>query len=336
MTRTPPRLPCREPLTCGEEASRLYGGMVLRCLRCGLHRTAREPDFDYGDAYFTTEGDGGYDFESAFSVARDRLRFERELAALEKRGPFESVLDVGCATGSFLRIAAERGWEVAGVEPARYAAAVTEERIGAPVPASTRDLPEGRTYDVVTLHHVLEHIHDPVTFLREEVAPRARHRVLVEVPNFDSLPSRVHGQRWRDLRLDQHVFHYTASTLEMIVRAAGQEPVRTYTLWDPLWTARSAWEMVTLLSSSALHPRRRETVGTTLRPLNVRDVETFTPPAGWRKLLGTGSRIALWPSVRLLEGLGLGPRLVVEARPAGGTAGDPEQGPPAGAEPTTP
>jgi hypothetical protein len=197
----------------------------------------------------------------------------------------------------------------------RYAVEVrTESLLGVPLARSLDGLPAGRSFDVVTLHHVLEHIHEPLPFLRDEVAPRVGRLLVVEVPNFSSLASRVHGPRWRDLRPDQHVFHYTPALLSRLLSLAGFRPVRVTTLWEPLWSLRTALNSLRLLPGLARRPRHDAP-----RPAGglagVSDPAEYRRPTGLRLVLTEASRLALWPMIRGLELAGLGERLVVEAEP---------------------
>ncbi len=295
----------------------LYDGLLARCAACGLVRTAGHLRVAYEASYFTAEGTGGYDFEGAFARARDDARFGAELDRLEGLGLRGSVLDVGCATGAFLARAKARGWTVAGVEVADYARSVTSERLGVAIPASLAGLPAGARFDVVTLHHVLEHVADPGAFLQGEILPRVGRRLLVEVPNFDALAARRHGTRWRDLRPDQHLFHFTRRTLPPLLRRAGLVPVAVYTLWEPLWSLRTALDVLAQLPALAARPSApRAAPGAGPGTAAVHDVSGWTPPRGPRRAAIEVSRVAFRPLVWALERAGLGERLVVEAVPA--------------------
>lgn len=309
----------------------LHGGLLERCESCGLVRTAIDPRFVYDSSYFVDDRASGYDFDSAFSRASDANRFNAELAEIEGAGLIGSVLDIGCATGSFLEIARARGWEVAGVEVAEFARREAERRSGAPVYASLGDIPAGRRFDVVTLHHVLEHIHEPLPFLRDEVRPRVARRLLIEVPNFNSLASRAEGVRWQDLRPEQHVFHYTQVTLAALLEAAGFRVLQTSTRWAPLWSLHSALTLVRWLPhlpaghgapeapgakpSGEAAPAAPDAVATFTPPPLV-DVRSWRPPTGLRRLLSEASRAACAPIVRAIEARGLGERLIALAEPA--------------------
>jgi SAM-dependent methyltransferase len=299
---------------CGHaHGESLYGALLSRCADCGLVRTAANPRFHYDTSYFTEVGKGGYDFDTPFARAHDEARFESELARLERGGLKGSVLDVGCATGSFLLYAQRRGWSVAGVEIAEYARSLAERRLGVPLATSLDELPSSGRYDLVTLHHVLEHIEDPQPFL-QAIRPRVGRRLLIEVPNFDSLAARAHGPRWRDLRPDQHLFHYTRQTLPPLLRRAGFTPLEVYTLWEPLWSMRTALDL--LLQLRGLLGRNDEAAASAKAPVAVSDVDSYRPPAGLKAVAVELSRWAARPLVWGLERAGLGERLVVVAEPS--------------------
>ncbi|HVT16751.1 MAG TPA: class I SAM-dependent methyltransferase [Thermoanaerobaculia bacterium] len=318
-----PRSPRARPQPClGASAetaehgpwAALYGGALRRCARCGLVATDCTPGYTYDEQYFTGRGEGGYAFDSPFARALDAARFGAELDRLERQGLRGRLLDIGCATGRFLAHARERGWEIAGVEIADFARQRAENDLGVSIAPSLEALPPRETFDVVTLHHVLEHVHDPLAFLRDVVERRVERRLLIEVPNFASLASRTHGPRWRDLRPEQHVFHYTPATLRGLVEWAGLRVVRVYTLWESLWTLRTALDTVRLLPG-VMRPRNDSRPLAAGPPAAVRDVSGFKPPRGVKRSATALSRLAFAPLVAALEAGGLGERLVLEAAP---------------------
>lgn len=289
-----------------------WGGLVSRCEACGLVATAETPAFEYAADYFV-QGGTGYDFDSPFARAFDAERFLRELDQLEAQGLRGSVLDVGCAVGTFLVHAKARGWEVAGVELAEYARGVAAERLGVAIAGSAAELPAGRRYDVVTLHHVLEHVHDPVGFLARDVRPRVGRRLWIEVPNFASLAARSEGPRWKDFRPEQHVHHFEPASLARVVAAAGFTVERVTTLVEPLWSLAAARRTLGWLRVLGAAPRFTKA---DLPPIEPARAPAWTPPTGLRAGVVGASRVALAPLVAWIERTRRGERLVLEARPA--------------------
>src|SRR5688572_23661846 len=109
------------------------------------------------------------------AVPPRRRRYERlvrDLAAPQKPGA--RLLDVGCGNGEFLARMRDLGWCVAGQEPDPKAARVVRS-LG--IDVSEAPLGPGsfnEPFDAITLHHVIEHVHDPVETLgacRQLLAP---------------------------------------------------------------------------------------------------------------------------------------------------------------------
>lgn len=292
----------------------LWDGLLARCQTCGLVATSAAPKLDYDAEYFVAGGPG-YDFDSELARAFDAARFAAELDALERRGLRGSLLDVGCALGAFLAHAQARGFAVAGVEVSAFGRQRASERLGVPIADTLGGLPPGRRYDVVTLHHVLEHIEAPLPFLRDEVAPRVAQHLLVEVPNFASLAAQNEGPAWRDLRPDQHVHHFEPATLARLVSAAGFEVLRVTSLAEPVWSAHAA--LRTLRSLRALAGPRRFAVEAAAvdRAAAAEACAAWRPPAGLKATAIEASRLALRPLQRWIERSLRAERLVVEARP---------------------
>lgn len=147
------------------------------------------------------------------------------------------LLDVGCGNGHFLATMRGLGWEVAGVEPDKQAAKVARERFGLSVHEGL--LEEGSfpddTFDAITMHHVVEHLPDPINTLREcgRILKKSG-RLVVAVPNIESLGHRLYREAWRGLEVPRHLFLFSSSTLRACVERSGLRVLELRT------TARSA------------------------------------------------------------------------------------------------
>lgn len=291
----------------------VWGGVLSRCDDCGLVATAQVPHFEYSADYFLG-GEHGYDFDSPVSRALDAARFEQELDRLAARGLAGSVLDVGCAVGAFLAHARQRGWEIAGVEVADFARNEASRRLGIDVKRDLGALPPGQRYDVVTLHHVLEHLANPAEFLARDVAPRVDRLLLIEVPNFASLGAQADGPAWEDLRPEQHVHHFEPGTLRAVVEAAGFEVVAVYTRMDALFSLYAGRQMLWTLR--ALGRSRRFGPADLPPPRHGVAPPDWAPPQGLRAAGLRAVHLAFIPLIRWIEQTNRGSRLVLEAQPA--------------------
>src|SRR5213079_445602 len=141
---------------------------VVQCHDCGLCFTNPRPSVRsigqfYSEQYLPHRTRPG----------RAAARWWRRLPLLGRRAergravPWHGegrLLDFGCGGGSFLALMARAGWQVTGVDVS--AAAVRRVRGELGLRALTGslphpELPEGG-FDVVTMWHSLEHVHQPV------------------------------------------------------------------------------------------------------------------------------------------------------------------------------
>jgi SAM-dependent methyltransferase len=174
--------------------------------------------------WFAPDGTAAGTLEEAWRrlVLRDHVTFVLQaLARSRVRGP---VLDVGCGGGLFLGMLAERGIRGVGLDFSADAAAVAWNRQG--VPAVCGDLIRAPVAEascaVVTMFHVLEHLHDPAAYV--ETARRLLRpggRLIVQVPNAASWQARLLGRAWSGFDVPRHLVHFRARDLEALVERCG-------------------------------------------------------------------------------------------------------------------
>jgi SAM-dependent methyltransferase len=203
---------------------------VRRCAVCGLVRTLPRPAGEAADRYYPQGYYGGARrYPRPLEWLLDRLYASRA-RRIERRSGLHggSVLDVGCGRGWLLARLRCRGWTVAGTElsdaAARYARDVLhlDVRTGDLAQAGIRG-----SFDLVILWHVLEHVPEPDSLLRQVAAIlRPGGTLLVSVPNAGSLEARWGGASWFHLDVPRHLNHFTPDTLAGMLKGAGLLPYR--------------------------------------------------------------------------------------------------------------
>jgi 2-polyprenyl-3-methyl-5-hydroxy-6-metoxy-1,4-benzoquinol methylase len=195
---------------------------VVECLGCGLLRTNPRPTPDGMDFYY---GPDYLPYRSSRPRARkgatltDRLLLTQAVPRL----PPGRLLEVGCGSGAFLDLMAQRGWRVTGIERSAAAAAACAGR-GFPTHAGRLETaPEpAEKVDMVAAWMVVEHLHDPVGGLaRLRSWTRPGGWLVASVPDAGCAQRRWFGGAWFPLQLPNHLFHFTAATLGRLLQRTG-------------------------------------------------------------------------------------------------------------------
>ena len=133
-----------------------------------------------------------------------------------------AILDVGCGDGVLLRRLAAVGFSrLHGVDP--FVPATARSPDGVTVFKARLEAFDGR-YDVVMLHHSLEHMEDPLA------AMSAIRRLLssggtaiVRTPVADSTAWRLYGADWVQLDAPRHLFVHSRQSVSNLAERAGLE-----------------------------------------------------------------------------------------------------------------
>src|SRR5205814_1352458 len=97
------------------------------------------------------------------------------------------------------------------------------------------------SFDVVTAFHVVEHLPDPATALRNMLAWLAPGGLLiVEVPNVGGWGGATFGRFWSGLDFPRHLIHFTPATMRALVERCGGVVVDEWHWSKPRWIIRSA------------------------------------------------------------------------------------------------
>lgn len=147
----------------------------------------------------------------------------RALERLERLRAFQeppaTVLDVGAGGGEFAYLLSQRGYAASGIEPNTGYATYARQIYGLNIQGATLEQANisPRSFDVVTLHHVLEHVAEPRTGL-ETLRGWLKDDglLIVEVPG---VMSWFHSPRRRFHAAHLHVFNQKG--LEDLLTAAG-------------------------------------------------------------------------------------------------------------------
>jgi SAM-dependent methyltransferase len=145
------------------------------------------------------------------------------------------LLDVGCATGTFLaEMQHQRGWSVMGLEPARHAARYAHDEEGLSVLAGVLNQAPlaDQSFDAITFWDVLEHVYHPRAVIAEAARLLRPGGVLViNHPNIESLDRRIFGRYWMGYEVPRHLYLFPTVLLRRVMSEYGLSEVERRCLY---------------------------------------------------------------------------------------------------------
>ncbi len=204
---------------------------LLGCSACGLtfvspQRNGRALIADlYATNLWSSDSPSHFGYADYLEQHENYVRtFKKRSKPLRALRP-GSLLDVGCASGYFMKVMRDdHGWEVTGIEPSDLAADFGRRRYGLQI--ATGVLADADvapcSFDLVTMWDVIEHLPDPIGEL--ELARRMLKPdglILLETQDVSSVFARMLGRKWHHYKHAEHLWHFDPATITLLLEKAG-------------------------------------------------------------------------------------------------------------------
>lgn len=203
---------------------------IWQCNSCTFRFTQNVPDASaitdyYKSAQYVSHSDTKtglvnrlYHYVRSFTLTT-KLQLIRKVTELTHG----SLLDVGAGTGAFAFKMQQAGWEVTGLEPDEIARANALKKYKLRLEElSYLNNFHNDTFDVITLWHVLEHVHDLHGYLEafgKIIKPSGR--LVIAVPNHPSYDSGFYQQYWAAYDVPRHLYHFSPKSMEILLKKRG-------------------------------------------------------------------------------------------------------------------
>jgi SAM-dependent methyltransferase len=195
---------------------------IVKCRGCGfMFKSVRPAALYLSQHYAQLREDYVARIAEDLTEHREDYRVAREI--LVKAFPAGgSILDVGCASGYFLR-SLGRTWDKHGLEVFHLAARLAKERGDITVheceliSAGFAD----ESFDVVCSFDVVEHLEDPMAFFREaRRILKPDGWLLLGTGDARSVSALLSGSRWTYFAIAEHVSFFSRHSLKLGLRKA--------------------------------------------------------------------------------------------------------------------
>ncbi len=218
---------CKDYTVSGEAFS------IVQCRDCNFKYTNPRPTEESSGVYYQSESYVSHS-ETKKGLVNKLYHIIRERALAGKLTLVNSLhtkgklLDVGCGTGDFLRVCKQDGWQVKGIEVDARARSKASVNSGSEIQPALLEAYENEKFDVITLWHVLEHIHQLHESIEKiNVLLEKGGVVLIAVPNSDSWDAQNYKQYWAAYDVPRHLYHFNQLTLAQLLAKHGLKIART-------------------------------------------------------------------------------------------------------------
>lgn len=250
---------------------------VYQCRSCSFMRlfplpTADELELIYGS--YASRGD-----RMIREWRRAEFIYPDKLERVAKITQGKRLLDVGAGLGTFVHVAQERGFDAIGLEYSADQCAEAHSEYGVTL---INDVIENWTshfkphsFDIINLHHVMEHVSSPadtINILRQLIAPGGV--LIIEVPNqfFNvkkEIKSHISPSMYQGNPL-HHLSFFSPQNLIDLIDSRGFETISCRQFWPNAGRPRRGWRRVSDEVFDFLFERYR--IGSS----NI--IETFSKP----------------------------------------------------------
>lgn len=207
--------------------------LLCQCSNCKLIFTNPRPDYESISRYYDSEDYISHQNKSnnltniLYKLVR-KITVRSKVSMINRINPAKGkILDIGCGTGNFLKAASKQKWRVTGVEPNPTAREISLKK-NLKVIASLEDIKKNKKFDVITLFHVLEHMHD----LRKTGKKLSKHlknygSLVIAVPNQKSFDANHYRKDWAAYDVPRHLYHFDKSSMAQFAEKIGMKIVET-------------------------------------------------------------------------------------------------------------
>lgn len=166
---------------------------IVRCKKCGLIHTNPRPTKEWKKRFYDPEYNGyieekGRDFVYLPSPKREPANHMILNFICNQFNPRKArVIDIGCATGDFVKIAEDYGFEAFGCDFSKAALCYGYQKYQLKlVQGAAESLPlADETFDFVTMLHLIEHFPNPFSAIKEAKRILRKGGIfIVETPNY--------------------------------------------------------------------------------------------------------------------------------------------------------
>ncbi len=213
---------------------------IVVCSKCNFHFTNPIPSKDIIAPYYNfpayishTDVKEGWMNKLYHRVRQHTLLQKTNWVQSLFTGHKGQLLEIGAGTGAFANSMIKKGWKVTALEPdeASRARALANYNLNLLPLDTLYTLPEQK-FEVITLWHVLEHVHDLKAYMvafSKLLKPNGR--LIIAVPNLTCFDAKFYKKYWAAYDVPRHLYHFSPATMQLLCKINKMQVVQFKPMW---------------------------------------------------------------------------------------------------------
>lgn len=195
---------------------------IVSCRSCNLHRTYPIPNENdiglyYASSNYISHHDHSTNAVDYIYLKIRTLALKWKVKLIRRRTDGDRLLDYGCGTGEFLKYCSSVGYITTGFEPTEIARTIASVKNSVKIIAHPKAI--SGTFDVITLWHVLEHVHQ----LNEAIARLSNllassGTLFIAVPNHAAWDAQHYKEYWAAYDTPRHLWHFDKTSMNELLK----------------------------------------------------------------------------------------------------------------------
>jgi 2-polyprenyl-3-methyl-5-hydroxy-6-metoxy-1,4-benzoquinol methylase len=213
---------------------------ILECADCTLRFTQHIPDaqaiaqYYQSSDYISHSGTNKGIINSLYHTVRKiTLADKRRLILSVTQIDNGRLLDIGAGTGAFVGHMQTNGWQSTGLEPDEAARrnALTANKVNLLAPDTLFEFPEN-SFDVITMWHVLEHVHDLHNYMEQlKKILKPNGKIFIAVPNYTSYDAKFYKGFWAAYDVPRHLYHFSPEAMFQLLSIHSLQLLASRVMW---------------------------------------------------------------------------------------------------------
>lgn len=207
---------------------------IQKCLDCDFHFTNPRPTEEINGEYYKSENYISHSssnkgiINKLYNVVRN-YTLKRKRRIIENLTNERNLLDIGCGTGHFLNECKQNDWNISGLEPDEDARNFTKKHFNfSTEPIENLYSKKEKSFDVVTMWHVLEHVYH----LQKDVSQivsliKENGYFVIAVPNRESFDANYYKNYWAAYDVPRHLYHFSENNIVELMQQYDLQHIKT-------------------------------------------------------------------------------------------------------------